>query len=121
MAGLYIHIPFCRSKCAYCDFYSMPLKAPALAAAYCDALVEEFRLRHREIREPFSTVYTGGGTPTALPGDLLPGLLGRIRELVETHNEEVALRGGMAVVDEFTVEANPEDITPEGCIHPMHP
>lgn len=114
MAGLYIHIPFCRSKCAYCDFYSMPLKAPALAAAYCDALVEEFRLRHLEIREPFSTIYTGGGTPTALPGDLLPGLLGRIRELVETHNEEVALRGGMAVVDEFTVEANPEDITPEG-------
>lgn len=112
MAGLYIHIPFCRTKCAYCDFFSLPLSASVLKTGatpvmerYCRALLEEFDLRHMEIPETFSTVYIGGGTPTALPMGLLTSLIQQLLDKVGRHNH--------SVISEFTVEANPEDITVE--------
>lgn len=88
--GLYIHIPFCRAKCAYCDFYSGPLRG-FNAEAYMAALEQELAHRAPERRE-FSTVYVGGGTPSAVnPRLLAPFLrLGR---------------------GEVTVEVNPEDVT----------
>lgn len=111
MAGLYVHIPFCRSKCAYCDFYSLPLKT-ALSrnndsdgSRYCRAVLEEFRLRHTEISEPFTTIYIGGGTPTALPLPVLVRFLEALMAAVDAHN------GEGAGIEEFTVEANPEDIS----------
>lgn len=92
MAGLYVHIPFCRAKCAYCDFYSGPLRLFE-AEGYVRALQTELAARRAEVGE-FQTVYVGGGTPSAMPPELLAPLL--------------ALAPG-----ERTVEVNPEDVTPE--------
>ena len=86
MAGLYIHIPFCRTRCIYCDFYSTV--GEELQGRYIEALLQEWRLRRGELRgERVDTVYIGGGTPSqALPmkiyafcvgGILPPKLSGR--------------------------------------------
>lgn len=99
MAGLYIHIPFCHSKCSYCDFFSTPRVAGT--AAYIEALVREFDLRRDEISEPFTTVYIGGGTPSILSGDMMSRLITELRRRID-----------FGAVTEFTVEANPEDVTP---------
>ena len=79
MAGLYIHIPFCRSKCAYCDFYSLPVgsvlkKDPCSLSKYLKAILTELEMRAGEINEPINTIYIGGGTPTAVP---MPEQIGR--------------------------------------------
>lgn len=94
MAGLYIHIPFCHSKCSYCDFYSMP--DTKHTDAYVDALIQEWHMRKSEISAPFTTVYIGGGTPSILP----PEKLKRLVESLPCDN-----------LTEFTIEANPEDVT----------
>lgn len=101
MAGLYVHIPFCRSKCAYCDFFSSP-KADT-AALYVQALLNEATLRRYEISEPFSTLYIGGGTPSLLPDDLLASLIKGLTNLYNPYGKWI----------EATIEANPEDITAE--------
>lgn len=107
MAGLYIHIPFCRSKCDYCDFFSMPLATACRQGGkdvyqrYVSALLSELKLRKDEINQPIQTVYIGGGTPSALPGDWLP-------KLVEAILQQI---GEWDIVEEVTVEANPEDIS----------
>ena len=97
--GLYIHIPFCHSKCSYCDFYSMPLKH-GMEDDYIDALLKEWELRHSELRNPPVTVYLGGGTPSILSDANLSKLLHGIGM-----NE-------MADLSEATIEVNPEDVTP---------
>jgi oxygen-independent coproporphyrinogen-3 oxidase len=130
MAGLYIHIPFCRTKCAYCDFFSMPISSlegkqsgltegqngladgkqsghVEVMQAYCDAVIQEFELRCKEISEPLTTIYIGGGTPTALPMPLLTIFLQEVYSLANRFN------CGRAAITEFTIEANPEDITAE--------
>lgn len=96
MAGLYIHIPYCHSKCSYCDFCSTP--KVDTAEDYITALIDEYRLRKDEVNEPLSTVYIGGGTPSILP---MPTLSRLVESL------------GHPVLEEFTIEANPEDVTPE--------
>lgn len=95
MAGLYVHIPFCRSKCAYCDFYSTPRMERM--EEYVDALIAEYALRRDEVGGSFNTLYIGGGTPSALPSPLLGRLL------------DALVRPGM---EEITIEANPDDMTP---------
>ncbi|MBF0244919.1 MAG: coproporphyrinogen III oxidase family protein [Planctomycetes bacterium] len=101
-AGLYVHVPFCRSRCGYCAFVSSPLgKAPgALMRDYVECLALE--LRRRMFREGaglrFDTLYVGGGTPSTLPADLID----RLFELI---GEET--RGGFS---EITFECNPEDL-----------
>ena len=62
MAGLYIHIPFCASRCIYCGFYSTTL--PGLRDRYVEALCREMELRPE--RPELSTIYLGGGTPSQL-------------------------------------------------------
>lgn len=100
MAGLYLHIPFCRTRCIYCDFYSTV--GEEMQARYVEALLSEWRLRRGELRdEPVDTIYIGGGTPSQLS----PRLLERLFE------------GLSADIDldrccEITFEANPDDITP---------
>ena len=96
MAGLYIHIPYCHSKCSYCDFCST--SKVDTAEDYITALIDEYRLRKDEVNEPLSTVYIGGGTPSILP---MPTLSRLVESL------------GHPVLEEFTIEANPEDVTPE--------
>ena len=96
MAGLYIHIPFCHSKCIYCDFYSTPDLRHL--DQLLDALGREYSRRRDEISEKFNTVYFGGGTPSIIP----PEKLSRLCAALPVGNAE-----------EFTIEANPEDIDPE--------
>lgn len=93
MAGLYVHVPFCRSKCAYCDFYSMP--RIELAAGYAKALEQEYARRKDECGSVFSTLYVGGGTPSSLPADVLEGICSWLP---------------MQGLKECTIEANPEDV-----------
>lgn len=98
MAGIYIHIPYCHAKCAYCDFFSTP--RAETASDYIRSVTTELRLRYQELEgEPVSTIYIGGGTPTSLDLAQLTILLEAISSTVD-----------MSAVEEFTVEANPEDI-----------
>lgn len=96
--GLYLHIPFCASKCAYCDFYSFP--APAeLLDAYTDALCRELAAWAPVCRSfQVDTVYLGGGTPSLLGGRRLARIL-----------ERAAAGFSIAPGAEITLEANPAD------------
>jgi oxygen-independent coproporphyrinogen-3 oxidase len=115
---IYVHVPFCRSFCTYCDFYSEV--APkcrqaedtavqnALFERFADALAVEIKTRKEEIQSACAasgvkTLYIGGGTPSVLP-------LGVFRKVLETL-KEVDVSGDFA---EFTVEVNPEDIVEKG-------
>lgn len=98
MAGLYIHIPFCHSKCAYCDFFSTPHIANI--EQYADALLSELELRAHEISTPFTTIYIGGGTPSILQSNTLERIVKGVSRFVD-----------IATLKEFTIEANPEDVT----------
>lgn len=91
--SLYIHIPFCRKKCAYCDFYSIGVE-DSLAREFVEVLIGLIK----GDREVYDTVYIGGGTPTVLDKVLLESLLKN-------------LRPRLASDCEFTVEANPESLT----------
>lgn len=107
MSGLYIHIPFCRSKCAYCDFYSSP-KAEYMPA-YVDALLQELEMRRDEIEsQRLTTIYIGGGTPSSLPLGLLSKLFEGIHRLIDT-----------SAVVETTIEVNPEDVTADFLNHTL--
>lgn len=97
MAGLYIHIPYCRSKCAYCDFYSVASRSLD-ADRLVEALLTELEARAAIYSPPFSTIYLGGGTPSVLPAEAMTRLLGKAL----AHAEPGA---------EVTVEVNPDDIT----------
>ena len=100
MAGIYIHVPFCRQKCLYCDFYSVAsqLKRKQLV----DSLVAEIGYQHNYLgRLPITTIYFGGGTPSTLSADELGRLLTAV-------NSQFCLD----TAAEITLEANPEDLTP---------
>lgn len=100
--GLYIHVPFCQSRCIYCDFYST-IFGRDMQRAYVDALCREMAERRGEAEHhAVPTVYFGGGTPSMLPDDALEQVL-------------TALRSAFHVIDEaeLTLEANPDDVTPE--------
>ena len=65
MAGIYIHIPFCKTRCIYCDFYSTTRSE--LKDRYIHALCKELQIRKEYLREePVETIYFGGGTPSQL-------------------------------------------------------
>ena len=99
---VYLHIPFCKSFCTYCAFYS-EIFSPDQAAHYEAAVKAELHSREAEIRKTLSTptLYIGGGTPSVLPPDVL-------RRLVEA---VAKVTGGR--YQEFTVEINPDDVTPD--------
>lgn len=104
MAGVYVHIPFCASRCSYCDFFST-LEMKGAGTAYVDAVVAEAAMRRDELRgEPLRTLYLGGGTPSQLPLPLLERLVKGLNGALELEH-----------VEEFTVEANPDDVTAEWC------
>ncbi len=94
-AGLYIHIPFCRSKCAYCDFYSC-VPTDTLINDYLSALYREMQKWGGRLDRPFDSVYIGGGTPSVLGG--------RIEELMSKVRECFNIVSGA----EITAEINPE-------------
>ena len=95
MAGLYIHIPFCKSRCIYCGFYStVDLN---LRQQYVDALCREMTLRPSS--EPIKTIYLGGGTPSQLSIPQLRQLFLYINKVYGNDAEEI------------TIEMNPDDVT----------
>ena len=77
--GLYIHIPFCRSKCLYCDFCSFPRQNEERMVEYAAALCRDLKKHAAECSDYIvDTVFLGGGTPTTLPAYLLKELVGEI-------------------------------------------
>lgn len=100
MAGLYIHVPLCVSRCIYCDFYSNTDRS--VAHRLVDGLCAEMRMRRSYLKgETVRTVYLGGGTPSVLPVNELARLFDAAAQLFDLKLEEV------------TVECNPDDVTPE--------
>jgi oxygen-independent coproporphyrinogen-3 oxidase len=96
-AGLYIHVPFCKTKCPYCDFYSVTDRS--LVDVWANALKIEFEF-YKKSFGTFDTLYVGGGTPTVLNDTSLISLF------EELHNQF-----SFAHDTEITIEANPDDIT----------
>jgi len=100
MSGIYIHIPFCKQACHYCDFhFSTSMKKRGVLV---DALCSELMLRKEEQREPIQTIYFGGGTPSLLTSEELE----QIFQSIHQHYEVDANA-------EITLEANPDDLTEE--------
>lgn len=100
--GLYLHIPFCRRKCFYCDFPSYGGRERYMEA-YGQALCREIGIQGRRYRDNFgnpATVYMGGGTPTILPQEIMEAIL-------------KALADAVLPVGEFTVEVNPGTVSPD--------
>ena len=104
MPGIYIHVPFCESRCAYCDFYSTTLLRHR--SAYVDMVCRELQLRLPELQgAPIETIYLGGGTPSTLTIEELSSILTSIRNFhLSSFNFQLA---------EITLEANPDDLTEE--------
>ena len=104
--GLYIHIPFCRSRCPYCDF-AFVVRKTHLSARYARAVVREF---HARIAEPvtFDTLYFGGGTPSAVPVETLRHIL-----------DAVSDRADVSPDAEITAEANPGDQAQFGALRSL--
>ncbi len=105
---IYVHVPFCRSFCTYCDFYSEVASKcrqneSELFGSFAQALVAEVKARGHEITDETNTLYIGGGTPSVLPPCVFEDLLAALSE---------AGHGGP--YDEFTIEVNPEDIIEKG-------
>jgi putative oxygen-independent coproporphyrinogen III oxidase len=98
-AGLYVHVPFCITRCGYCDFNTYAT-LNHLKGRYSAALIDEADLWAKEwAGTPFVSLFLGGGTPTTLPIETLTGLLGALRH-----------RFSFAPDPEFTVEANPDTV-----------
>ncbi len=101
MAGIYIHIPFCRQACHYCNFYFTT--SPARRDELVDAIIREIELTRDYLSgEEIETIYYGGGTPTMLRTDQLR----QITEAIYRAHPRVRLQ-------ELTIEANPDDLTAE--------
>lgn len=104
--GVYIHVPFCVRKCAYCDFPSQPLCAdPALVDRYLEGLATEIARRREELSRPFSSLYIGGGTPTALNGAQLRRLWAAIASLPWQANAEVSIEANPGTLNAETLDA----------------
>ena len=106
MSGLYIHIPFCASRCIYCNFYSTTQQM--LQQQYVDALCHELELRQAELAKDcihsdhkIKTIYLGGGTPSLLTEKQLSQLFACISKVWSKHLD----------LQEVTIECNPDDVT----------
>ena len=106
---IYIHIPYCRSFCTYCDFYSEVASKCSTYEGFANALSSEIAARKCEIKNNIlspsgvNTLYIGGGTPSVLPLSVFESILSSLKEV-----------GCSGSFDEFTIEVNPEDIVEKG-------
>jgi oxygen-independent coproporphyrinogen-3 oxidase len=98
LPGMYLHVPFCLTKCYYCDFYS--IADQSLVRTWLQAMKKEITLYLNKF-VPFETLYIGGGTPSLLTGSQIQILFSRLQAFRITADAEI------------TLEANPDDITPE--------
>ncbi len=124
---IYLHVPFCRSFCTYCDFYSELCKDGGDLARYAEGVGEEVSSRSGEIfrnvsaPDAVNTFYIGGGTPSVLPLAILERLVRLVGDAVygpEPPSGDWSASGGRPVsgrrFEEFTIEVNPEDIVEKG-------
>lgn len=105
--GFYVHVPFCATRCGYCDFNTYTaaeLGAGASRSTYADTVISEIRWARARVADDraVSTVFVGGGTPTLLGADDLVRILGVIRE-----------EFGLEADAEVTTEANPDSVSPQ--------
>ena len=101
MAGIYIHIPFCKTRCIYCDFYSTTRSE--LKSQYIRALCRELTERKEYLKgEAVETIYFGGGTPSQLSENDFKEVFKTIEQVYGTRK-----------ATEITLEANPDDLTEE--------
>lgn len=99
MAGIYIHIPFCKSKCIYCNFYSVA--SSVHVEDFLNSLLREIQLQKNYLDgEKITTIYFGGGTPSLLPEGYIEKIVEKIRKTFIV--SETA---------EITLEANPDDVS----------
>ena len=105
MAGIYVHIPFCRHKCSYCDFTSFPDKIE-YAEAYMACLYKELKMRGDELKDyEFDTVYFGGGTPSYIPPKLILGAMNQIKKCFRLKDDaEITLELNPGTIGEKKVE-----------------
>lgn len=102
VSSLYLHIPFCFHKCHYCDFYSLANTNHEDFVGFVARMGQELEAAGRYLSRPLDTLYIGGGTPTLLGPDLWRSLIRHIHSHVH-----------LAPDTEWTVEANPETVTPD--------
>ncbi len=105
--GVYLHIPFCRSRCSYCDFATDVYKNAAIVESYIDALVKEilnfkFQISNSETEKSVDTIYLGGGTPSLLSANQLERILTAVHDVFS-----------VAANAEITIEMNPATATLE--------
>ena len=101
MAGIYIHIPFCKRRCIYCDFFSTTQSEKK--STYVRALCQELEMRKEYLEgEDIETIYFGGGTPSQLSHDELEKIFTYIYKVYHVHPQA-----------EITLEANPDDLSSE--------
>ncbi len=101
MAGIYIHIPFCKQRCTYCDFYKETGSNNNQIDAFVDALIQEIQLRKSYLNgDDISTVYFGGGTPSVLNFNQFKKIFNVIYNCFNVEDDA-----------EITMEANPDDLT----------
>ncbi len=101
-AGIYIHIPFCKSRCSYCDFATDVYKNDEVVERYADALCSEILNSKFEIQNSADTIYFGGGTPSLLKPDQVEKILEQVHAKFEISDDA-----------EITMEMNPATVTPE--------
>ncbi|MFA7434768.1 MAG: radical SAM family heme chaperone HemW [Bacilli bacterium] len=96
--SLYIHIPFCSKICTYCDFYKMVAK-PYVKEKYVEYLIKELEMKKQYLTS-LKTIFIGGGTPTCLSLESMEKLFSYLNQYIDKD-----------ILIEFTIEANPNDIT----------
>ena len=100
--GLYLHVPFCKSKCAYCDFVSFAGALEAYEEKYVEALISEIYEYESKEKIKIDTVFVGGGTPSVISARSFVRIADAIRNVFD-----------LSSCSEFTVEANPKTVTAE--------
>jgi len=99
MAGIYIHIPFCKSKCIYCNFYSVA--SSVHVEDFYNSLLKEIQIQKIYLDgEKITTIYFGGGTPSLLPDSFIAKIIEKVRKTFNVSNDA-----------EITLEANTDDVT----------
>ena len=105
MSGIYIHIPFCKSKCTYCDFASYP-KELCKTESYFACLYREIEARGRELsNKTFDTIYIGGGTPSIVPAEYILGAIRQVKKFFSlSSNPEITIELNPGTVDENKIK-----------------
>lgn len=103
MAGIYIHIPFCRKACHYCNFHFSTQTQHI--NAFVEALLIEIELRENYICSPIQTLYFGGGTPSLLSAEQISSIVKKLQTNFD-----------LTQLEEFTLEANPDDISSDNLL-----